>query len=383
MTAPTPTPTPATSRWLDLGLLLKEKVEPIDWLIDGVLPSGTVGDVFGGPGTGKSSVILSLALTVAAGGGTWFGKKVAGGRVMILGGEKSARKIWVTDLNRCAAGMNIEIEAQRIIAPDGSVGSIWQWMRDGWQTGPGFDYAVEEAKKFGPTLTIIDTIGRGALGQDPIDIPQQQMLANLLEKFRERVGGTVLTISHTNQASGKDTLRNRLRYESRAGGNGLPGHLRWLLAMTPVRPEESAIWRGVEVEDDAAMEAHEMRSLVAVSVAKHNEMPRPKNGWSNHQPLILEMMEDGSLMSLGYTSAATLEIDAQTVAERKAAKRSEGRQKKKSRWSKPRKPTSSAEDTHEAGRRAVLEAPDVFGDEYDESATRSNPQAQEDDDGRF
>ena len=124
-----------------------------------------------------------------------------------------------------------------------------------------------------------------------------------------------------------------------------------------------------------------MRNLVAVAVAKHNEMPRPVDGWSNHTPLVLEMMPDGALMSLGCTSAATLESDAQTVVERRAAMRAEG--KKKERWSKPKKPKVSAEDRYEAAREALADAPDVLGDEYDGTVTTNQEEDEEDDDGRF
>ena len=338
--------------WLDLGLLLKETPKPISWLIDGVLPAGACGDIFGPPGGGKSSLVLSMALQVAAGGGEWFGRRVAGGRVMILGGEKSSKDVWVRDLARGAQGLNKEIEPDRILALAGDVGPIWAWTREGWDIGEGYDLSVAEAKEFRPTLTIIDTIGRGALGQDPIDIAQQQQLANMLEKFRARIGGTLLTVSHTNQASGKDTLRNRLRYESRAGGNGLPGHLRWLLAVTPVRAEESALTFGVDLDDEAEVELHEMRRIIAVAVSKHNEMPAPADGWAFHTPHLFEMMQDGSLLSLGVASASMLENNAETFRVHRAAKQSEKGRGEKAKST--RKRVYADRDAERERRRNVL-----------------------------
>ena len=354
MNSPAEIQQPSPQRWLDLGSLLKEKPKSIEWLIDGVLPAATCGDVFGPPGGGKSSLVLSLALHVAAGGGEWFGRRVAGGRVMILGGEKSSSDVWVRDLARGAHGLNREIEPGRIIAVDSHAGPVWAWTREGWDIGEGYDLAVAEAKEFRPTLTIIDTIGRGALGQDPIDIAQQQQLANMLEKFRARVGGTLLTVSHTNQASGKDTLRNRLRYESRAGGNGLPGHLRWLLAVTPVRAEESALWLGVDLDDEAEVELHEMRRLIAVAVAKHNEMPAPPEGWAFHTPAVFEMMQDGSLLSLGVASASMLENNAETFRARRTEKQSERGRGEKAKST--RKRVYADRDAERDRRRSALAA---------------------------
>lgn len=47
--------------------LLARPARPITWLVDGLLPLGTLGDVSGPPGDGKSTILLSLADHVSCG----------------------------------------------------------------------------------------------------------------------------------------------------------------------------------------------------------------------------------------------------------------------------------------------------------------------------
>lgn len=277
--------------WLDGADLLAEQPAPIDWLIYEVLPSGTVGDIFSPPGVGKTALITSLCLAVAGNARSWFGRKIAGGSVVILGGEKSSRATWVRDLHRLAGGGHKELEPGRLSIAPATLGPLWAWERDKWVQCKGYKEVVARARDIPPVLTIGDTIGRIALGQNPIDIPQQQLLAMHLEEFQREIGGTVLTVSHTNQASSKDDVAQRLYFESRAGGNGIPGHLRWLMGITRLRPDE-ATERGLTATEAQALG----RIFLAAAVSKHNEMPAPRvGGWTCYDPAIFEMSHEGTL----------------------------------------------------------------------------------------
>ena len=61
-------------------------IEPVSFMIDGLLPKVGVSMVFGGSGVGKSFVALDMALSVAY-GQEWHGKPVVKGNVVYMAGE--------------------------------------------------------------------------------------------------------------------------------------------------------------------------------------------------------------------------------------------------------------------------------------------------------
>jgi hypothetical protein len=285
--------TSKTSEWLDGGDLLKEKPKPIDWFLEDILPIGAVGDVFSPPGAGKSTLLTSLMLAVAGSKRQWFGKRCVSGGVLALGGEKSSRDVWVRDLHRAAGTEMFDIEPGRLMIAPPTIGPLFVWDARAkvWQRGRGYDPAVQQAIVIRPALTIIDTIGRAAAGQDPISIPQQQALAEEFEDLGREIGGTLLTVSHTSQASGSEDVQQRLHYTSRAGSNGIPGHLRWLMGMTLLTPKEVSELTPIPADEVGR------RQMIAVAVSKHSEMPQPA-GWNRFDPSIFEMMPDGSVMAI-------------------------------------------------------------------------------------
>src|SRR5437870_4609489 len=72
-------------RVLDLAGLAE--LQPPDWLVDGILPARAAAMLCGNFATAKTFAALDLGLTVASGGGTWFGRPTKGGRVLYLAAE--------------------------------------------------------------------------------------------------------------------------------------------------------------------------------------------------------------------------------------------------------------------------------------------------------
>ncbi|MQM39678.1 hypothetical protein KBTX_03709 [wastewater metagenome] len=273
--------------WIDMGDLLARPVPPIDWLIDGLLPAGAVGDIYGAPGGGKSTLALHLAAHIAAGRRTWFGRRIAGGPVLLIGGERSSADVLVRDLHRTAGTAGItpdELRGRALCAP-ADLGPLWHWdRREGtWLAGAALAEVQAQAAAVRPALLFFDTIGRVARGQDPIDITQQQQLAERIEALGAATGSTVLSISHTAQSASLDRIDRRLRYEARAGSSGLPGHLRWLLGVTRIQPDEA---------EQIGVAPHGGR-LIAVGVGKGSEMPPA--AWTPDAPAILRIGGDGAL----------------------------------------------------------------------------------------
>jgi hypothetical protein len=232
-------------------------------------------------------------LTVAGSKRQWFGKRCISGAVLVLGGEKSSRDVWVRDLHRAAGTEMFDIEPGRFMIAPPTIGPLFVWdaRKKVWQRGRGYEPAMQQATAIQPALTIVDTIGRAAAGQDPISIPQQQALAEEFEELRREIGGTLLTVSHTSQASGGEDVQHRLDYISRAGSNGIPGHLRWLMGMTLLRPKEVSELTPIPADEVGR------RQILAVAVSKHSEMPQPA-GWNRFDPAVFEMLPDGSVVAI-------------------------------------------------------------------------------------
>ncbi|MDA8390865.1 MAG: AAA family ATPase [Gammaproteobacteria bacterium] len=320
----------ATIEWLDGADLLTEQPQPIDWLVEGILPSGTVGDVFSPPGTGKTSLLTSLILTVAAGKRTWFGRACAAGPVMILGGEKSSRAVWVRDLHRATGGERFEVERGRIAIAPSTMGPLFQWhpRRHIWEPGSGYEATLTMAAALRPVLTCIDTLGRAAWGQDPISIPQQQALAQALEHLGRQIDGTLLTVSHTSQASGREDVQRRLDYTARAGSNGIPGHFRWLMGITKLDGREAAKLLHMDDDDERTIGELEKRNILAAAVSKPSEMAQPSPDWNRYSPSIFELLIDGSIVKLEPQERRALPSQVVVLSDtKKAAKATDGFQK--------------------------------------------------------
>ncbi|WP_018716640.1 AAA family ATPase [Arhodomonas aquaeolei] len=273
--------------WIDMSDDLSREAPPIDWIVEGLLPAGAVGDIYGAPGGGKSTLALHLAAHVAAGRRTWFRRRLAGGPVLLVGGERSGSAVWARDMHRTAGMAGItpdELRGRALRAP-ADLGPLWAWdRREGtWLGGEALAAVHEQAAAVRPALIIMDTIGRVARGQDPLDIAQQQQLAERIEALGAATGAAVLSVSHTSQAARLERLDRRLRYEARSGSSGLPGHLRWLLGVTRIPPDEA---------EQIGLDPRGGR-LIAGGVGKGSEMPPA--AWTPDAPAILRIGRDGAV----------------------------------------------------------------------------------------
>lgn len=278
---------------VDGAHLLASPPPRIEWAIQNILPAGTVGDIFGPPGEGKSSLTLDLAFAVASEAGAWFGLPCISGPVVLLGGERSGIAAFSRDLHRARQGRNID--PGMLILPQNEHGDcppLWAWNKqiDRWVTTPWGEQVNKWLLAIKPVLILVDTLASAASGSDIIAQPQQYSLGITIRQWAKMLGdSTVLTISHTNQASATQELANRLHYLSRAGGNGLPGALRWIAGVSRVHGGEMDLVPGGHDYDPREPDKH----FLAFAVSKHNEMPAPL--WSPARPAIFQMSGDGAL----------------------------------------------------------------------------------------
>jgi hypothetical protein len=273
---------------VDAADLLASPPKPIEYLIDGLLPSGTCGDLFGMPGAGKSTLTLDLLTTLASGVGNWHGLKCAAGAVAVIGGERKNADAFQRDLHR---GRNKNIRAGQLLAPSPASGdnAIWAWEKraEQWRlTGWGQDLtAFLQHEK--PVLVCLDTVMSIARGSDLLDQPQQYALGETIINWTNTLKTTSLTVSHTNQASHQQEVDERLNYLSRAGGNGFAGAVRWMAGLSRLRGSDT-LSKKLGLVERASNER-----LIAAGASKHNEMPRPY--WSHMYPSIFKLEDHGGL----------------------------------------------------------------------------------------
>ena len=277
--------------WIDAFDICQQPVTSVEWLVDGLFPRCGAGTVDGPPESGKSSLIVNLAATISNGGGCWFGQDCLSGPVVVLGGEKSSHAVWRRDFER----LGKVTRPGSFLIPD-CKSPLWKWdRREGvWFKTPSYSEAVRGIKRIKPVLVVGDTIMRLGLGIDQIDNAQQAALGLELEELAAEAGCLFLTIGHTNQASTKEALSWRLHYLSRAGGNGLPGVLRYCFAVT--RIHRSDVQKNGELEGMFSPDEVSFRKLIACGVSKGNEIPPA--AWTNNSPAFFEIMPSGQIMML-------------------------------------------------------------------------------------
>ncbi|MHB1286517.1 MAG: AAA family ATPase [Leptospirales bacterium] len=277
--------------WVDAFDICQQPLSSVEWLVDRIFPRSGAGTVDGPPESGKSSLIVNLAATIANSGGCWFGQECLSGPVVVLGGEKSSRAVWRRDFER----LGKVTRPGSFLIPELD-GPLWKWdRREGvWIKTPSYAEAIRGIKRIKPVLVIGDTIMRLGLGIDQIDNAQQAALGLELEELAAESGCLFLTIGHTNQASTKEALSWRLHYLSRAGGNGLPGVLRYCFAVT--RIHRCDVGKNGEIEGMFSLDEVSLRKLVACGVSKGNEIPTA--AWTNNNPAFFEIMPSGQIMML-------------------------------------------------------------------------------------
>lgn len=281
--------------WVDAFDICQQPLSPVDWLVDRIFPRSGAGTVDGPPDCGKSSLIVNLAATIANGGGCWFGQDCLSGPVVVLGGEKSSRAVWRRDFERLG-----KVSRPGYFFVPALDGPLWMWnRREGvWIKTPSYKEAIRGIKRIKPVLVIGDTIMRLGLGINQLDNAQQAALGLELDELATEAGCLFLTIGHTNQASTKEALSWRLHYLSRAGGNGLPGILRYCFAVT--RIHRADIEKNGELEGMFSPLDVSWRKIIACGVSKGNEIPTA--AWTNNDPALFEIGRDGQIMMLERSS---------------------------------------------------------------------------------
>ncbi len=185
---------------LDLGAM--PEPPPITWLVEGIIPSRFITNLYADSGQGKSYLTLYLALCCLT-GTPFAGKPVATGRVLYLDWELDAE---ITALRWYAicrgAGFESAIRGLLYCRMAEPITNAFSTIRD-------------LVQKYEPVLVIIDSLGK-ALGEDPLDPKVAIKAYTALDTLRT----AVLIVDHQPKSTGDGTYASLREY-----GTAYKGHL--------------------------------------------------------------------------------------------------------------------------------------------------------------
>ena len=187
-----------------------QRIPPPTYLVEGVVTTDSLGTIYGAPGSSKSFVALSMALSVAH-GVPWMGRDVKPGPVLYVAAEG-------------VSGMGMRVRA---------------WL-DHHAPGPALfpvmfvtcpvnlfvrEWAIALADvctDLCPALVVVDTLARCAVGAEENSAKDMGVIVDALDTVRQRTDAAVIAVHHT----GKDKTRGG------RGSNALQGGATFELEVT-------------------------------------------------------------------------------------------------------------------------------------------------------
>ena len=193
-------------RFLSAGKLL-EQPAPTQWLVQNILPCGSLATMIGAPGSFKSSIALDIAASVAC-GIEWHGRRTRKGAVFYIAGEGQH------GINRRLKAWSImrsdELSTAPLFVSSGAVSLIDPLNAASVSAEVQRIATTTDVK---PELVVIDTLARNfGPGDENSARDIGQFVANLDTHIRELFGCSILTAHHSGvidsgRARGSSALR--------------------------------------------------------------------------------------------------------------------------------------------------------------------------------
>lgn len=183
------------------------EVEPMRWVIEGVVPAASVGILFGPSGSLKSFLALDVCCAIATGKERWHGRDVGTWETQ-PGGDQievytPTRVLYVIGEGR--AGINTRLnawEAHHGQAVPSDYLHIGQWMPN-LTTGDGFEELLAAVQEHRYDLIVVDTMRKAAGEGDENSASERGALIDRLYALSETSGGTVLAVHHSGHTEGR------------------------------------------------------------------------------------------------------------------------------------------------------------------------------------
>jgi hypothetical protein len=171
-----------------------EALPPPTWLIRGLVPEQSIVIPYGPPKAGKTFVVLSMALHIAA-NKPWMGREVSGGGVVYVAGEG-------------VGGLSLRIRAMREAYDIPSNIPFWVVPRAVSFRDPKAVAALVEAIKVTVcdepiSLVVLDTLARAMPGVDENSAEEVGVVIAGCDELKFTLGATIMPIHH----AGKDMER--------------------------------------------------------------------------------------------------------------------------------------------------------------------------------
>ncbi len=173
-----------------LGLdALRQSAQAVAWLCKRVIPSDSIGMLFGGSGTFKSYIALDLALHVCH-GLPWMGRKTKAGAVLFIAAEGGAGLWPRIEAWHRARGLDWRKAPLHVVPVAVDLG------QDAWRV-------VDAAQLAGitPALVVVDTLSQTYSGEENSANEMAAYLRALGQRFRALWHCTVLLIHHSGHAA--------------------------------------------------------------------------------------------------------------------------------------------------------------------------------------
>ena len=187
-------PHPEQQRTRILTMRELDALPPPEWIVHGLIPDKSLVVPFGPPKSGKTFIVLSFCLHVAA-GKPWFGHPVRQGAVVYIAGEGTS-------------GLSLRLKAMRAKYEIGIDAPLWVVPRAVNFRLEGEVQALVALVKatvgdVPVRLVIIDTLARAMPGADENSAQEVGLVIAGCDEVRDALGCTTVPIHH----SGKDATR--------------------------------------------------------------------------------------------------------------------------------------------------------------------------------
>ena len=169
--------------------------DPI-FLVDGIIPSQSLGFIYGAPGAGKSFVALSIGMAISTTRTQWWDRDIkAHGPVLMISSEG-------------VADMKFRIQAWRKhhqVADQSDLFLIRQTINfldptDGDKLQRTVEALVERSGGLRPAMIVVDTLSRSIPGGDENDQASASLMVMACDALKERWQTVVMCIHHSSKA---------------------------------------------------------------------------------------------------------------------------------------------------------------------------------------
>jgi hypothetical protein len=178
-----------------------EELPALEYLVDGMIPAGSLSALVAPPGSGKSFCALSLCVAVAT-GGHWMGRRVLRpGPAVLIAAEGSS-------------GIRQRLEAcKHALEISGSIDVYFLLQPVNFFDGAdarAFAIALKSLP-IAPALIVVDTLHRSMEGADENSARDMGRVLAAIDRVRMSTGAAVQVIHHTNYTGDKERGSTSLR----------------------------------------------------------------------------------------------------------------------------------------------------------------------------